>query len=57
MIRKRGFTLALCVAFMFVSLITAMPSYGESILNNIGETGKVNMGFREGSVPLLWTRK
>ena len=48
---KKGFTLALCAAFMFVSLSIAAPSYGKSVLNKIEKTGKVTMGFREGSVP------
>jgi ABC-type amino acid transport substrate-binding protein len=48
---KKGFTLALCAAFMFVSLSIAAPSYGESVLNKIEKTGKVTMGFREGSIP------
>jgi len=57
MISKKRFTLALCIAFMFVSLSTAMPSHGESILNKIEKTGKVNMGFREGSVPFGFMNK
>ena len=50
-IGKRGFSLALGAIFVFVSLSLAAPSYGEDILDRIGETGKVTMGFREGSVP------
>lgn len=48
---KKALTLALCAAFMFVSLSIAAPSYGKSVLNKIEKTGKVTMGFREGSVP------
>ncbi|MEA3478392.1 MAG: transporter substrate-binding domain-containing protein [Bacteroidota bacterium] len=48
---KKGFTLALCAAYMFVSLSIAAPSHGESVLNKIEKTGKVTMGFREGSIP------
>ena len=57
MINKKGFTLILCAVFMFVSLLTAMPSHGKNILNRIEETGKVNMGFREGSVPFGFINK
>ena len=47
----KGFILALCVAFVFVSLSMAAPSHGENVLDKVEKTGKANMGFREGSVP------
>ena len=57
MISKKIFTLGLCAAFMFVSLILSTSSYGKSVLNKIEKTGKVNMGFREGSVPFGFINK
>lgn len=50
-IGKRGFSLVLGVICVFVTLSLATPSHSENSLDRIGETGKVTMGFREGSVP------
>lgn len=46
-----GFSLVFCAACLLVSLSVAVPSYGDSVLDKIEKTGKVTMGFREGSVP------
>jgi len=50
-IGKGRFSLALGTLCVLFSLGLAAPSHGENILDRIGETGKVTMGFREGSVP------
>jgi ABC-type amino acid transport substrate-binding protein len=50
-IGRTGFSLALGAVCVFVSLALAVPSRGENILDKIEKTGKVTMGFREGSVP------
>jgi polar amino acid transport system substrate-binding protein/glutamate/aspartate transport system substrate-binding protein len=43
--------LTLGAILVIVSLGLAAPSYGQDILEKIEKTGKVTMGFREGSVP------
>lgn len=56
-IGKRFFSLALGVICMVVFLGSAVPSQGADILDRIGKTGKVTMGFREGSVPFGFMNK
>lgn len=50
-IGKKGAFLAIAALFMVASLGLAAPSHGEDILEKIEKSGKVAMGFREGSVP------
>ena len=50
-IGKKGVFLALAALFMVASLGPAAPARGEDILEKIEKSGKVAMGFREGSVP------
>lgn len=50
-IGKMRFSLVLIALCLFLSLGLTVPSYGENILEKIEKTGKVTMGFREGSVP------
>jgi ABC-type amino acid transport substrate-binding protein len=50
-IGQRTFSLAFGAVCVFVSLCLAAPSHGKSILDKIEKTGKIAMGFREGSVP------
>jgi ABC-type amino acid transport substrate-binding protein len=48
---KRRLSLVIGFIFFFVSLSMAIPCHAEDLLDRIGKTGKVTMGFREGSVP------
>ncbi len=50
-IGKRALSPVFVVICVLVSLGLAGPSHGKSILDKIEKTGKVTMGFREGSVP------
>ncbi len=50
-IGKKGVFLALAALFMVASMGPAAPARGEDILEKIEKSGKVAMGFREGSVP------
>jgi ABC-type amino acid transport substrate-binding protein len=51
MMGQKKFSLAIGAVCVFLSLCLASPSHGESVLDKIEKTGKVTMGFREGSVP------
>ena len=48
---KRDFIVAVCFVCVVVSLCLAMPVQAQDIFEKIEKTGKVTMGFREGSVP------
>ncbi|WP_319523954.1 transporter substrate-binding domain-containing protein [uncultured Desulfosarcina sp.] len=50
-IGKKNISLMLGVVCLLMSLVVAAPAQSEGILDRIEKTGKVNMGFREGSVP------
>ncbi len=48
---KKYFSIVLTVAFLSLSFVNQDPAWAERVLERIGKTGEVRMGFREGSIP------
>ena len=48
---RKPTTLVLCVIFVLLSVGITATSYGESVLDKIGRTGKITIGHREGAIP------